>query len=188
MVSTLFTVKVVTGTNVTFTDVDTQADGTSATETLWVDISTGPHIPSSGEYFVVSPGKPVGESVYPGDYHYAQLPIQDVKTVQYASANRQVAHVQARNQTTVNPTPTSPYTTEDYSWDQASGMFTEILKKTSQGSTLLHIVLDSTNIWQADSPFGVFVASSAILTIMSAGLIGIVVFGAFAARRRKKRS
>ncbi len=169
----------------TLSDLDVQSDGSNTTQALWVDISVGPRIPASGEYFVISPGKPVAESVYPGNPHFAALPIQDLSGKTYASSNRPTEHVRAQNQTQVNPTPSSPYTYEDYYWDQSTGMFTEILK-TLQGSpqTLLHVVMDQTNMWQPDNPF---LAANAILTFVSAGLVGIVMVGALAVRRRRRR-
>src|SRR5213594_520729 len=77
-VDALFTVQKVDGANVTFSDLDTFSDGHTSTDTFVVSISTGPPVPSSGQYFVVSPQKVVGDSVYPGDHHYPNLTIQDI--------------------------------------------------------------------------------------------------------------
>src|SRR5713226_6731469 len=89
-VDALFTVKKVDGANVTLSDLDTFSDGHTTTDTVVVSISTGPPVPSTGQYFVISPQKLVGDLVYPGDTkHYQNLTIQDLATHPYVSAKHQ---------------------------------------------------------------------------------------------------
>lgn len=183
-VDALFTVQKVDGNNVTFTDLDTFQDGHTSTDTIVVSILTGPAIPSSGQYFIISPQKTVGDLVYPGDTrHYGQFPIQDITGRTYGSARRQSAHVQGANSSQIcivgSPCPT---THEDFYWDNPTGIFTEIIK-TNNGATVLHVTMSSTNIWPPDNPLDPYIVPSAIVSLTSAGLIGIIVV----ARYRKKK-
>ncbi|TMI52853.1 hypothetical protein E6H13_05910 [Candidatus Bathyarchaeota archaeon] len=180
----LFTVQKVDGANVTFSDLDTFSDGHTSTDTFVVSISTGPPVPSSGQYFVVSPQKVVGDSVYPGDHHYQNLTIQDITARPYASSSRQIAHVHAQNSSQIyTSTPTTSF--EDFYWDNSSGMFTEIVK-TLNGTVVLHVVMSSTSLWQPDtSPDPLFVPT-AVASLFSAGLIGVLLVGRY--RRKAKRA
>jgi hypothetical protein len=183
-VDALFTVQKVDGSNVTFTDLDTFSDGHTSTDTVYVSISTGPTIPSSGQYFVISPQKRVGDLVYPGDPHYASLPIQDLTSRPYASARRQIAHVHAQNSSQIFTSNSARATTfEDFYWDDSTGMFTEIVKSLN-GVIVLHVVMSSTSIWPADSSFDSFLVPSAVVSLISAGLIGVILFGRY--RRKAK--
>lgn len=181
-VDALFTVKNVDGDNVTFSDLDTFADNHTSIETITVSASTGPLIPSSGEYFVISPQKKVGDLVYPNNSHYSMFPIQDITARTYASAKRQTAHVQGSNSSTVyvgnNP---GPKTFEDFYWDNPTGMFTEITK-TLNNTIVLHVVMTSTSMWPPDNPIDPYIVPSAVISLTSAGLIGVIVV----ARYRKK--
>ena len=182
-VDALFIVQKVDGANVTFSDLDTFSDGHTSTDTFVVSISTGPPVPSSGQYFVVSPQKVVGDSVYPGDHQYQNLTIQDVTARRYASSSRQIAHVHAQNSSQISTsTPTTSF--EDFYWDNSSGMFTEIVK-TLNGTVVLHVVMSSTSLWQPDtSPDPLFVPT-AVASLFSAGLIGVLLVGRY--RRKAKR-
>ena len=184
-VDALFTVKKVDGANVTLSDLDTFSDGHTTTDTVVVSISTGPIVPSSGQYFVISPQKQVGDLVYPGDnVHYKGFPIQDVTARPYASASRQVAHVHAQNSSQIYvSTPTTTF--EDFYWDDSTGMFTEIAKSLN-GTEVLHVVMSATNLWQPDSSFDSFLVPSAVVSLISAGLIGVILVGRY--RRKAKLS
>jgi hypothetical protein len=183
-VDALFTVQKVDGANVTFSDLDSFSNGRTFMDTVNVSISKGPTTPSSGQYFVISPQKHVGESVYPGDSHYANLPIQDVTGRPYASASRQVSHVHAQNSSQVVISGTPPATTfEDFYWDYSTGMFTEIVKSLN-GGVVLHVVMSSTSMWQPDSSFDSLLVPSAVVSLISAGLIGVILVGRY--RRKAK--
>lgn len=191
-VDAFFTVQSVSGPNVTFTDLDTFADGHTTTDTLTVSILTGPSQPASGEYFVIAPQIHVGELVYPNDYHYKLFPIHDISARTYALASRQAAHVQGMNSSQVcapapctpPPCPNSACTSEDFYWDQSTGLFTEIVKSLN-GGVVLHVVMSSTNIWQAANSLDSYLVPSAVVSLMSAGLIGVIVVSR--ARRKGKR-
>lgn len=179
-VDALFTVQRIDGANVTFSDLDTFGDGHTTTDTVIVSISTGPTAPSSGEYFVISPQKQVGDSVYPGDPgHYQYLPIQDIATRPYVSANRQIAHVHAQNSTQVAATTTTTF--EDFYWDSSTGMFTEIVKSLN-GAVVLHVVMSSTSLWQPDLLPDPLLIPTAVASLFSAALIGVLLVGRY---RRK---
>lgn len=183
-VDAFFTVLKVDGANVTFSDLDTSFDGHTSTEIVIVSISTGPIVPSSGQYFVISPHKQVGDLVYPGDNHYKGLPIQDLTARPYASASRQIAHVHAQNSSQIFTSNATRATTfEDFYWDDSTGMFTEIVKSLN-GVIVLHVVMSSTNLWQPDSSFDSFLVPSAVVSLMSAGIIGVILVGRY--RRKAK--
>lgn len=181
-VDSVFTVSAVTGTNVTFTTVDVHLSGSNTTETVWVDIYSGPRFPSSLEFFLVAPGLTKGDLIYPTySTSYSQLKIQDVNPAgSYGSAARSVVHLQASNTTSSTPNPTI----EDFYWDQATGMFTEIVKK-ANGVLQLHVLMDSTSMWPADNPYQAFNAGYYVITLVSAGLVVIVIVGAIMIWRRK---
>ena len=183
-VDALFTVQQVSGSNVTFSDLDTFQDGHTTTDTVIVSISTGPTVPSSGQYFVISPQKQVGDLVYPGDTtHYKGLPIQDISSRPYAFSHRSTAHVHAQNSSQIFvTTPTTTY--EDFYWDDSSGMFTEIVKSLN-GATVLHVTMSSTSLWQPDSSIDSYLIPSAVVSLISAGLIGFILVGRY--RRKAKR-
>lgn len=179
-VDALFTVLRINGANVTFSDLDTFQDGHTTTETINVSISTGPLIPASGEYFVISPAKQVGESVYPGDYHYQSLTIQDITTRPYGSASRPMAHVHALNSSQVATT------FEDFYWDHSTGLFTEIVK--SQNSvTVLRAVMSTTNLWQPDLPPDPLFIPTAVVSLFSASIIGVLLVGRYRKRAKLTR-
>lgn len=187
-VDALFTVQAINGNNVTFTDRDTFQDGHISTDTIVVSILTGPTVPSSGQYFIVSPQKNVGDLVYPGDTrHYGQFPVQDITSRTYASSRRQSAHVQGMNSSQIcivgSPCPS---THEDFYWDDATGMFTEITKSLN-GNVLLHVTMSSTNLWQPDSPIDPLFIPSAIVSLMGGAIVGVVVIGRYRRRTRLKR-
>ncbi|TMI30694.1 hypothetical protein E6H27_06970 [Candidatus Bathyarchaeota archaeon] len=184
-VDALFTVQRVDGNNVTFSDLDTFSDGHTTMETVVVSISTGPTLPSSGQYFVISPQKQLGDSVYPGDHHYQNLTIQDLTTRPYVSAKRQIAHVHAYNSSQIYTETTPPSTTfEDFYWDYSTGMFTEIVKSLN-GEVVLHVTMSSTSLWEPDSSIDSLLIPSAVVSLISAGLIGIILVGRY--RRKTKR-
>ena len=192
-VDALFTVQNINGPNVTLTDLDTFQDGHTSTDALVISTLTGPATPASGEYFVISPQKTIGESVYPGDYHYNKFPIQDITARTYASARRQTAHVQGMNSSqicapapcTPPPCPNPACTSEDFYWDQATGMFTEIIK-TVNGATVLHVAMTTTSMWPPESPIDPYIVPSAIISLSSAILIAIIVVARY--RKKLKRS
>jgi len=166
---------------VTFTDLDTFHDNHTVTETIVVSISVGPTIASSGEYFVISPQTKVGDPIYPDNTHY-HLPIQDLSSRSYAYANRQIAHVHAQNSSTIYVQGTTPTTTyEDFYWDQSTGIFTEIVKILN-GQTVLHVTMSSTSIWPPGNPLDSFLVPSAVVSLTSAAIIGVILVG----RYRKK--
>lgn len=186
-VDALFTVLKVDGANVSFSDLDTSSSGRTVMDTFNVSISTGPAIPSSGQYFVISPQKRVGEVVYPGDHHYANLTIQDLTARPYASASRQVAHVHALNSSQVYVSGTQPTTTfEDFYWDYSTGMFTEIVKSLN-GAVVLHVTMSSTNLWQPDSSFDSLLVPSAVVSLITAGLIGVILVGRYRGKAKLPR-
>lgn len=179
----MFTVQNVVGTSVSFTVTDTFPDSHTSSDTVSVDINSGPKFASTGKYFVVVPGKKVGESVYPGNPHYfSSLPIQAVFNRAYASSTRAVAYVQAQNSTRISPSPSITNSTEDFYWDTSTGMFTEILRR-DNGVEVLHVTMSSTNLWQQDNPFDAFIVPAAIVTLTSAALLVVVM----AAWYRKKK-
>jgi len=183
-VDALFTVQKVYGSNVTFSDLDTFSDGRTSADTVNVSVSTGPTIPSSGQYFVISSQKRVGDLVYPGAPQYASLPIQDLTARFYASARRQIAHVHAQNSSQIFVSNATRATTfEDFYWDDSTGMFTEIVKSLN-GVIVLHVVMSSTSIWPPDSSFDSFLVPSAVVSLISAGLIGVILVGRY--RRKGK--
>ncbi|OLE68109.1 hypothetical protein AUF78_17560 [archaeon 13_1_20CM_2_51_12] len=180
VVDALFTVQRVDGANVTFSDLDTFSDRHTTTDTVIVSVSTGPTVPSSGEYFVISPQKQVGDSVYPGDpVHYPNLPIQDIAARPYVSASRQIAHVHAQNSSQVATTTTTTF--EDFYWDDSTGIFTEIVKSLN-GVVVLHVVMSSTSLWQPDLPPDPLLIPTAVVSLFSAVVIGVLLVG----RYRKK--
>ena len=185
-VDALFTVRQVSGSNVTFSDLDTFSDGHTTTDAVSVSISTGPTVPSSGQYFVISPQKQVGESVYPGDTkHYQNLTIQDIASHTIVFAKRQVAHVHAFNSSQIFTGSTPPSTTfEDFYWDDSTGMITEIVKSLN-GAVVLHVTMSSTSLWQPDSSIDSFLIPSAVISLTSAVLIGFIIVGRY--RRKAKR-
>jgi hypothetical protein len=183
-VDALLTVQRVDGANVTFSDLDTFSDGHTSTDTVIVSTSTGPTVPSSGQYFVISSQKQVGDLVYPGDnVHYKGLAIQDITARPYASASRQIAHVHAQNSSTTPPTTTF----EDFYWDDSTGMFTEIVKSLN-GVVVLRVVMSSTNLWQPDNSFDALLVPSAVVSLTSAALIGVVLIGRYRRKARLARS
>jgi hypothetical protein len=186
-VDALFTVQSINGYNVTFSDQDTYPDNHTSTDTVSVSILTGPTIPSSGEYFVISPDKKVGDLVYPNSTHYSSFPIQDITQRTYASARRATAHVLGSNSSTAyfgnNP---GPKTYEDFYWDNPTGIFTEITK-TLNNTVVLHAVMTSTSIWPPDNPIDPYIVPSAIISITSAGLIGIIVVARYRKKPRRAR-
>jgi hypothetical protein len=186
-VDALFTVQRIDGPNVTFTDLDTFSDNHTTTDTVVVSISTGPVVPSSGQYFVISPQKPVGDLVYPGDTkHYQNLTIQDLFSHPYVSAKRQIAHVHAQNESQIfTSTTTRVMTFEDFYWDDSTGMFTEIIK-TLKGAVVLHVVMSSTSLWPPDASIDSLLIPSAVVSLISAGLIGVIIVARY--RRKAKRS
>jgi hypothetical protein len=185
-VDALFTVQNINSENVTFSDQDTYADSHTSTDTVTVSILKGPTIPSSGEYFVISPDKRVGDLVYPDSTHYTSFPIQDITQRTYASARRATAHVLGSNSSTAyfgnNP---GPKTYEDFYWDNPTGIFTEITK-TLNNTVVLHAVMTSTSIWPPDKPLDPYIVPSAIISLTSAGLIGIIVVARY--RKKPRRS
>lgn len=182
-VDALFTVQRVDGDNVTFTDLDTYSDGHNSTDKVVVSISTGPTVPSSGEYFVISPQKPVGDLVYPGNAHYKSLPIQDITARPYVSASRQVAHVRGQNSTVASTTTTTTF--EDFYWDEATGMFTEIVKSLN-GVVVLHAVMSSTDLWQPQLPPDPLFIPTAVVSLFSASVVAVLLVGRY--RRKLKRT
>ena len=182
-VDALFTVQRVAGDNVTFSDLDTYSDGHNTTDTVVVSISTGPTVPSSGEYFVISPQKPVGELVYPNNVHYQSLPIQDITARPYVSASREVAHVRGQNSTVAATTTTTTF--EDFYWDEATGMFTEIVKSLN-GVVVLHAVMSSTNLWQPQLPPDPLFIPTAVVSLFSASVVAVLLVGRY--RRKVKRA
>lgn len=184
-VDALFTVQKVDGANVTFSHLDTFSNGHTLEDTVSISISTGPTIPSSGQYFVISPQKHVGDSVYPGHSYYATLKLQDLTARPYASASRQVAHIRELNSSQVSASNTPTATFEDFYWDSATGMFTEIVKG-QNAVVVLHVVMSSTNLWQPDLPPDPLLIPTAVVSLSGAGLIGVLLVGRY--RRKVKLS
>ena len=184
-VDALFTVEKISGDNVTFTDLDTFKDNRTTTDVITVSITSGPVAPSSGEYFVIAPNKKVGDLVYPNNSHYSSFPIQDITQRSYASSRRATAHVLGTNSSTAYVGNNRQTTSEDFYWDNPSGMFTEITK-TLNNTVVLHVVMASTSVWPPDNPIDPYLVPSAIVSLTSAGLIGVIVVARY--RRKPKRS
>ncbi len=187
-VDALFTVQSINGPTVTFNDLDTFQDGSTTNDTVIVSISTGPTTPASGQYFVIPPQIAIGQSVYPGDpKHYKNFTIQQITARHYVSSNRQVATVHAQNSTTSYFGNTPPATTyEDFYWDQSTGIITEIVK-TLNGAIALHVTMSSTNIWQPDNPISAFLIPSAVVSLSSAAIIGVILVGRYRRKIKLRR-
>jgi len=64
-------------------------------------------------------------------------------------------------------------------------MITEIIK-TLGGAVVLHAAMSSTSLWQPDASIDSLLIPSAVVSLISAGLIGVIIVARY--RRKAKRS